>query len=530
MTIFDNFLQRLGYVKAKNAAQYPEFLRVSAGVERTSYPNYALPKAQSELYQRLSWINTAISIVSNSAAAVELSVFESEEEQDKELINHPFELLIQRPNPLQSRFEFLRNTFINYLLTGNAYWWLNRPGENSPPSEIWLLPSSSVQPVPDERLFLLGYDYDPGNGALIRLQPWEILHLRDFNPYSLFIGLSKIEAIAQTAINDMAQVVWTATQYKGTAKLPGVLAFADPIPDPEWAQLREEVRLGAKSDTLLMMRNVGKGGVELIQNTMGNRQMQFLETRKFNREEIFDIFAPGLVSVLSENATEANARTGKATLIEMAIWPMLCLLAEKITNDILPAYGQYLRAMFEDIRPMDRALRLSEIAEYSKTHTIDEVRLEYYSDTAIGDERGRMLPTQIGASPVGILTPTSSPPAQAPQQPPEIEPPTVAKAIQQDTRENLSEPVKTALEKWERKALKSLQAGKSPDVEFVSDAIPRDVIRRISLALKSCTTAEEIKAAFDAVAKPRQDNQPLHDAFLALASEIKMARNALRET
>ncbi|GAF89973.1 unnamed protein product, partial [marine sediment metagenome] len=212
----------------------------------------------------------------------------------------------------------------------------------------------------------------------------------------LFVGLSPIEAIATVAVGDLKMQEWNTRLFaENNARLPGILAFADPINDSDWVKLKKDSEDNAKRRQIMMMRNVGKGGVQWLQNTMSQKDMEFLAGREFTKEEIFGIYAPGLASMLDVNATEANAISGRATFNEYCLWPILVSMAEKITNNVLPAYGEDLRGEFKDIRFVDRELKLKEQQEYSKTHTIDEVRMEFYGQEELGDLRGQMFPVQI---------------------------------------------------------------------------------------------------------------------------------------
>ncbi len=406
----DRLAARLGYAKTATISDSPEWLQRTGEAQRFSVPEYWLPSNQLELYQRLSWVAIAVGAVAASAATTVLSVKQLEGEEESDIVNHPLELLLQRPNPLMSRYELLEATFAHRLLTGNAYWWLNRTHERNEPAEIWLLPSNQVRPQPDGRLFLKGYLYDPGDGVEIALEPWEVVHFKRFHPSHHFVGLSPIEALATVATGDLAMQKWnTAFFGEDNAKLPGALAFADPIDDATWQQMRADVKRehGGTKRNLMMLRNVGKGGVEWVSMAMSQKDMEFLGARNFNKEEIFATFAPGLASVLAINATEANSKAGRATFNELAVWPLLTSIAEKITNDVLPAYGDNLRAEFDDVRDSDRALELAEQDSYARTHTIDEVRQKYYGDDGLGDERGGLLVAQVGQNagpaPVGLL-------------------------------------------------------------------------------------------------------------------------------
>jgi len=414
MGLLDAIANRLGYsrrdtdpyaliprqTKTATMANPPAWLQAEGSDERYSIPGRELPEAQLELYQRLSWLQIAVNHVATTAAGTGFNVMQADGEQLTGIPNHPFEILLRRPNPLASRAEFLTATFSQYDLTGNAYWWLNKASESAPPDELWNMPPHKMQPVPDGRMFLRGYLYESAEGVAIPLEPWEVVHFRRWHPLNAYVGLSPVEALATIAAGDMAMQKWNTNYFgKDNAKLPGALAFADPIDDDTWKAMKGEVRkeYGGTERRLMMLRNVGKGGVEWIQMSMSQADMQFLEGRTANREEIFAMVAPGLASMLDVNATEANAKAGERTFMDKAVWPIQVFIAEKITNDVLPAYGPNLVGQFDDVRITDKQMELAEIQSYAQTHTVDEVRAKWYRSDPIGDVRGSLLPSQAAS-------------------------------------------------------------------------------------------------------------------------------------
>jgi HK97 family phage portal protein len=400
MSALDRIAQIMGYTKTQPITGAADWLLAQAQAEQFNIPQPGLPQAQAELYQRLTWVQMAIHAVASMSATTALSVKRLEGEDANDVPNHPFEMLLDKPNPLQSRYEFLESIFAYRALTGNAYLWLNRTSSNRPPSEMWIIPSHSIVPVPDERMYLKGYMYEGGNGQMIPLDLHEVVHFKRFHPLNSFVGLSPVEALATVAVGDMAMSQWNTNFFnKDNAKVPGALAFADFIEDTDWGTLKGDIRRehGGSKRNMMMLRGVGKGGVEWINMAMSQKDMEFLNARVANRAEIFGMFAPGLDSVLAINATEANATAGKATFTELAVWPGLVAVAEKITNDILPAYGPNLRAEFDDIRVTDKAMELQEQTAFERVATIDEIRQKYYQLDPIGDDRGKLLPAEITA-------------------------------------------------------------------------------------------------------------------------------------
>lgn len=399
MSILDRALARLGYTKAASDIQAPAWARAGLAAEREQIPDGEDVAKQGEIYKKLSWLQIAIALYAQSAASTPLEVLELVGEETKAIKNHPFEAKIRQPNPLQSRFEFLEAHFSFRRLMGNSYWWLNRSGPDEEPSEIWIIPPHQVKPVPDGRMFLKGYLYDAGDNVKVPLEPWEVVHFKQWHPLSKYVGLSIVEALAIGAHGDLAAQRYDANFYsQDNAKMPGALAFADPVNDSDWQRMKKEINAqhGGTKRGLMMLRNVGKGGVEWVQMAMSHSDQQFLEKREFTKNEIFALVAPGLASSIAINANEASGRTGDAVFNARAIFPAHIATAEKITSDILPAYGENLIAAFEDVRHKDRQLELAEQSAAAQVMKIDELRKQFWKLEPLGDPRGELLVAEVG--------------------------------------------------------------------------------------------------------------------------------------
>jgi HK97 family phage portal protein len=447
-------------------------------------------------------------------------VQQEEGEELSDIPSHPFEVLLRRPNPLMSRFELIESTLSYYSLTGNAYWWLSKANENAGPDEIFVIPPHQIRPVPDGRSFIRGYMYVVEDGQEVPLEPWEICHFKMFNPSNPFLGMSPVESIGITASGDLAAQQWGRNFYaENNAKTPGALAFADPISDPEWEKIKADTKAqhGGMKRSMMLLRNAGSS-VNWVDMSITQKDMAFLETRQFSKEEIYAVFAPGLTSLLDPNSTEANSKEGKATFLEIGVWPHLVAMAEKITNDILPSYGNNLVAQFDDIRMKDRAVELSEQEAFARTHTIDEVRAEYYGHDPIGDERGELLIAEVGKG----LTVAEEEPEEDPRDidvsaefaqlqdnlsgeikalietslPPEPQHIVVENPPTEAPTDDPLAARRTDLQAWRRKAVKRFKAGNGV-CDFESDHIPESLSDAIKTELSEADTVEGVRAVFD---------------------------------
>lgn len=473
MNFFDRALARLAPPATK--AEPPGRLRALPDPQASyTIPDPASATNQMALYAKLAWIQIAVQRTSQTAATSAFSVLAG----DKAIRNHPFVELLNRPNPSMSRFEFLEATCTWYKGAGNAYWWLNRPGPDTRPVELWLIPADRIQPVPDGQMGVRGYWYDTGSEKM-PLDPWEIVHFKTFNPYTHYVGLSPILALAIDAHADIASQAFNANFYgKDNAKSAGILAFADAIDQPRWDRIKadwDEQHGGVKHNRVMRLRGVGAGGVQWIPTQLTRVETQYLEQREFTKFEMYDMFAPGLASVLAVNATEANSTAGKDTFLSMAVFPLQVALAEKISNDLLPIYGEGHAGVFDDVRRVDTMVELQQQEAYERSHTLDEVRLKYYGDPPIPD----------GDRPLA-QGPAPQPPATHPL--PAVEVPASDGAGDTGAGDDMA--------KWARKSMKRLADGKSAAAPFASATIPPLVAGDIDAALATARTTDEVRQAF----------------------------------
>lgn len=495
MTFLDAIRQRaqVGFAKAAPAPP-PGRLTASASYEKGKLPDLSTAEKQANLYANLAWIQIAIGKVAEAVATAAFEVRERTSGELRAVKNHPFELLLAQPNDDQSDFDLIEAIVSWRQITGNCYLWLNRIAADMEPAEMLIIFSNQIEPVPDGRMGVQGYVYDDGEGGKIPLEPWEIVHFKTFNPLSRYVGLSAVQALALDAIGDIAAQKYNTGFYaQDDARPDGILAFADPIGQTAWEQLKEdwkEQHSGPKRKRMAMLRNVGKGGVEWIQTQLNRAEIQYLEQRVFTKEEIYARFAPGLASILAVNATEANSTAGKDTFLSMAVHPLTIALAKTITSKIIrPVYGDRYVGVFEDVRRVDTQIELQVQAEYSKTHTVDEVRAKYYQDTPLGDERGSLLPSEIGTGLTDARAPEEKQrmALEIMRQRTEIAPPDTPpdQALTQAGK---------ALDRrrWRDKAVKALAAKRGADVPFDPEYLSDGETMAIRAALRGARSADDV--------------------------------------
>lgn len=499
MSILQNALNRLGLysVQQFNDAVKREievrekWLLDTADAERWTVPDPIIYANQADLYRLSPILATALDIVMDDVGLSKFHVKRLAGEDMRDIPNHEFEILLRNPNPMDSGMEFLRDTTASYKLNGNAVWWLNRAAPEQRPVEIWHIPYQSIKPIPDGRMYLSHYEYYPGNAKQpIALPVWQIVHFKTYNPHNRFVGLSPIESLAVTLQGDLGQrrtKTKIYTEYGGNPN--SILAFKDWVPDDVWDDVKKEKRLAAMRDEMLMLRGTGDG-VTWMSRAMSSKDAEFIENLKQNMRDVFNRMCPGLLAMLDENSTEANALAARATYDEKTLWKTLEAFAQKITAHILPAYETRwkLVGMFEDPRSTDQRLEMEKQKLYSESHTIEEIRKQFYGDTGLGDERDNLLPQQVTAQSGGI---------QQEPKPVPFNDGEVVDVEATDTEDDEAVSVKSLklLRTWKRRAL---QGKRAKALSFKSDVIPAHIQASIKARLPLLTNNDDIARLFDA--------------------------------
>lgn len=331
--------------------------------------------AHTRAYEQSPYVYVAINRIAEACALVPLNLYQRTPQGRIQQDVHPVLQLLDSPNPTLSRFELFEQTIGFLELTGNAYWLLSG-GEDGAPREIWCLRPDRVTIVPDPQHYIRGYVYEL-DGARIGLDPLEVIHFKRWNPRNDYYGLSAL-ASAQLAISgDYAMAQWNAQTFGRDHAIPaGIVNIRENISTDDFERMKHEWRTqygNAQRRTAFL-----KGGqIEWIHVGLSHTELDFLNGRKAYRDEILHIFGVP-IGLLDANATEANATVAERSFIERTLYPKLVRLSQRLTQELLPFYGNDLVLAFEDIRPTDIQARLSEISTARGILTIDELRARFY--------------------------------------------------------------------------------------------------------------------------------------------------------
>jgi HK97 family phage portal protein len=444
------------------------------------WPNLAETQAQSLVYQQSPWVYIAVNRIAEAAALVPLKVLRLDGEQRTEVERHPVEALLDAPNPYLSRFELFEQTIGMLELTGNAYWFLAGDAFGTP-TQLWPLRPDRVSIVPDAANYVRGYLYEI-DGQRIPLAAAEVIHFKRWHPANDYYGLSALEAARLAIVGDRAMAEWNRNTFGKDNGVPaGIVHIKEAVSDADFERIKREWRqsYGGPQRRTAFLRG---SSIEWRNIGLSHSELDFLNGREAHRNEILNLFGIP-VGLVSENATEANAKVAERIFVERTLWPKLVRLAQKITQELLPFWPGAHIAEFDDIRPTDVQTRLQEIRTAYRVLSINEIRERYY----------RLPAVEWGARPVGAPEPNAVSRSDGETDPQRASQP----ADNGNTAETTAETTKAALdelERWERFVLK--RWGRANNRSFEVRALPDEIAFEVAAGLLAAETPGEARHVF----------------------------------
>lgn len=343
-----------------------------------------------------SWVYTAVQLIMREASAAGFEMVDISGDGEPVLVpTHSLMRVIRRPNPVMGRAFLWQYTIAWLQISGNSYWFVGCDSQNDP-LEIWPLPAQDVEPVPgDKERFIDHYEYI-ANGVIYRIPAEVVVHFRLPNPFDVFRGLSPLSTALLASDSDTAMARWNAQFFANDNVMPSAiinLSSGDPAMPVNPADA-EALKADLRANYAAHRRKTAVTAANRLDVALlgwSAREMDFISGRQFTKEEIYSIYGiPG--GLLDKNATEANATTADQIFKEKTIWPLLNLIAEQLTAELVwPFYGNQYAARFEDIRPRNREVELQEVDRAKGALRINEVRRLYWQLDALPGSEGEQL-------------------------------------------------------------------------------------------------------------------------------------------
>jgi len=292
-------------------------------------------------------VYACVRVLSEAIAQLPLHVYKYNDKGKERVPQHPlYFLLHDQPNPEMTSFVFRETLMSHLLIYGNAYAQIIRNGRGDALGLYPLMPDKmKVDRDEKNRLIYIYSRYDEANPNLkeqgdIVLYADEVLHIPGLG-YDGLVGYSPI-ALAKNAIGiSIACEDYGASFFGNNANPSGVLEHPGVIKNPDKLRDAWHRAYGGRNAHKVA---VLEEGVKFTPISIPNNEAQFLETRKFQIEEIARMYRVPLHMIGDlDHATFSNVEHLSLDFVKYSLDPWIVRWEQGLQKALLSdsEKGQY---------------------------------------------------------------------------------------------------------------------------------------------------------------------------------------------
>ncbi len=280
---------------------------------------------------QLSTVYACVRVISETVASLPLGVYEAKTEGNEKAQDHPlYRLLHDEPNSEMTSFVFREVMLAHLLLYGNSYSQIIRSGKNQVVGLYPLLPDH--MDVDRDSKGNLTYTYTTSDGKTVAIKPKDVLHIPGLG-FDGVMGYSPI-ALEKNAIGlGIASEEYGSKFFSNGARPSGILTHPNTVKNPKALRDSWNSAYGGSSNSNRVA--ILEEGMKFEPIAIPNNEAQFLETRKFQVDEICRIFRvpPHLVGNL-EHATFSNIEHQSIDFAVHTIRPWLVRIEQAMNRTL----------------------------------------------------------------------------------------------------------------------------------------------------------------------------------------------------
>ena len=323
MNLFKLFKRKQNSISRQELGDYIGF----------SVDTYSGRKVSPAMAMKLTAVFGCVRVLAESVGMLPCFLYQS---TDSGRVKAPrerlYSLLYTAPNDYMTPQEFWEYLIVSLCLSGNFYAYKVKVlGE-----VVELLPllPNSVQPKLDENWNPV-YQVTFPDGSCDVLSQDEIWHVRTFTTDSL-VGLSPISYARQAIGLGLATEEHGARLFGNGAVSSGVLQTDQTLTDEAYKRLKETFQEQHQGLSNAHKPMILEMGLKWNQISMSAEDAQFLETRKFQLEEICRIFRVPLHMLQNtDRATFSNIENLGMGFVNYSLVPYLTRIEQRINTGLV---------------------------------------------------------------------------------------------------------------------------------------------------------------------------------------------------
>jgi len=318
-----------------------------------------------EQYEKSLYVFACVYKIAEKVSSIDLDLYQimNSKGDVREIQDHPSLDLLHKPNPFQTKSEFLKITMINKKLCGDAFWFKVR-NERGQVAELWNLRPDFIEIIKDPEDFIKAYKFNKTDGTQEILDPDDVVHFKYPTPLNDYFGTSPVKSATVRIDTEKYAGEYQRDFFLNNARPDGIIKANTGMNLDKDAkdEIREEFEKKHKGVGKNSKLAIVEGDIEYQQVSISQREMDYIESLKFTRDDILVAFGvPKAIVAITDDVNRANAETSMYIFLSEVVKPEISMLTEKINEElIIPDFGDNLFIDYEDPTPENREQTIKE--------------------------------------------------------------------------------------------------------------------------------------------------------------------------
>lgn len=348
MNLFDFFRRKTG-LQTKSSATSS---KVISAYSLSSHKDYSDYKNAIDGYKGNVTVYRVIRMISQEVAKVPLILYKNGEL----LTAHPLLELLNNPNQMQGKTEFIEELISYKLISGNSYVEAAYPEQSTkyqstPPSFLYVL-NPQYMSINGNQHFTSSFIYDDTRNKVVFpvsiTGQSNIMHLKEFNPTNGVYGMSPMESAGVNIDQANSANVWNYNLLKNGGKPSGILKV-----NSELSHQQKESLKDAFTNNYAGSNNSGKmlvvdGDIDYQETGLSPSDMDFLNTVKLSAQFIAFAFGVPYDLINTDQAKYDNLEKAYELLWDSQVKPQTESLISELNRWLTPRYGDDLKLGFDE--------------------------------------------------------------------------------------------------------------------------------------------------------------------------------------
>lgn len=301
----------------------------------------------------LAAVQRCVTVISDSVATMPLRLY-SEVNGVKQVESaHQLTALINEPNPMQSRFDWIKWAGTQLVLSGNAYLYIRR-------TDTGIM----LEPIHHERVkqITLSPDLVPSyhiEGFEKPVLGLDLLHFKGLPTSSGMKGRNPIQMHAESLGVTLGAQRASAKFYGNNASLKWAIKWTGATPSKEQADKLKEsfenVQTGGEGSVVI------PNGAALEQLNLTPQEAEFLMTRRYGVEDIARIFGvPAYMIGADTQGIKSSVEQQAQDFYVQTILPIVTMMEQELRRKLVPENQKathYFKFIFNSLLRADAKTR-----------------------------------------------------------------------------------------------------------------------------------------------------------------------------